>query len=170
MKAYRRAMLHRKLARDIDTNVLNRLAATNNVNQSEGNEILANQRLRRPTSPHLSIYKPQITWYGSGLNRLTAVVLSGSLYLFGFAYLAAPALGWHLETQSLVAAVASWPAPAKVAAKLTLAMPFFYHALNGIRHLAWDLGYGFKNVTVMRTGWTVVGLSAVATLYYAFIG
>jgi succinate dehydrogenase (ubiquinone) cytochrome b560 subunit len=53
-------------------------------------EILAKQRLNRPVAPHLSIYKPQITWYGSALNRVTGVALSGAFYAFGALYLIAP--------------------------------------------------------------------------------
>ncbi|KAH7135357.1 mitochondrial succinate dehydrogenase cytochrome b560 subunit C [Dendryphion nanum] len=148
--------------------VQRRLAATQTLKASEGNEILIKQRVQRPVSPHLAIYRPQITWYGSAFNRLTGVVLSGGLYLFGIAYLAAPALGWHLETQSLVAAVAAWPVAVKVAVKGFVALPFFYHSLNGFRHLAWDLGIGFKNKVVIQSGWTVVGLTVVSTLYYTF--
>ena len=86
-----------------------RLAATESISSSQSQEALAKQRLQRPVSPHLGIYRPQITWIASSLNRVTGITLSGSLYLFGFAYLAAPTLGWHLETQSMVAAVAAWP-------------------------------------------------------------
>jgi succinate dehydrogenase (ubiquinone) cytochrome b560 subunit len=143
-----------------------RLATT----KAEAAEILSKQRLQRPVSPHLAIYKPQITWYGSGLNRLTAVILSGSLYLFGFAYLAAPITGWHMETQSMVAAVAAWPLAVKMGLKAFFAFPFFYHSYNGLRHLAWDLGVGFKNATVARTGWTAIGLTVVTALYYTFAG
>ncbi|KAF1994247.1 mitochondrial succinate dehydrogenase cytochrome b560 subunit C [Amniculicola lignicola CBS 123094] len=129
-------------------------------------EILVKQRLHRPVSPHISIYRPQITWYASGLNRVTGVILSGSLYLFGIAYLAAPALGWHLETQSMVAAVAAWPAFVKVGLKAFFAFPFFFHSFNGLRHLAWDFGVGFANKTVIRSGWTAVGLTVASALYY----
>jgi succinate dehydrogenase (ubiquinone) cytochrome b560 subunit len=147
-----------------------RLAATEHVSKTQAHEILAKQRLHRPVSPHLAIYRPQITWYSSGLNRVTAVVLSGSLYLFGFAYLAAPYTGWHLETQSMVAAVAAWPVAVKMGVKAFFAAPFFFHCVNGLRHLAWDLGYGFKNQQVIRTGWSAVALAAVGTVYYTFIG
>jgi succinate dehydrogenase (ubiquinone) cytochrome b560 subunit len=139
------------------------------TSQADSAEILAKQRLNRPVSPHLSIYKPQITWYASSLNRVTGVILSGSLYLFGFAYLAAPYTGWHLETQSMVAAVAAWPVAAKIALKSFFAWPFFFHSFNGIRHLTWDLGLGFKNAQVIRTGWTAVALTAVSALYYTFL-
>ncbi|KAH9882314.1 hypothetical protein J1614_000550 [Plenodomus biglobosus] len=147
-----------------------RLAATHNTSHSDAASILAKQRTLRPVSPHLSIYKPQITWYGSALNRVTAIALSGSLYVFGFAYLAAPYTGWHLETASMVAAVAAWPMAVKVGLKAFFAFPFFYHSLNGLRHLAWDVGVGFKNTTVARTGWGVVGLTLVTGLYYTFLG
>ncbi|KAH7071400.1 mitochondrial succinate dehydrogenase cytochrome b560 subunit C [Paraphoma chrysanthemicola] len=143
--------------------VQRRVASTTS---NEAAEILAKQRLNRPVSPHLSIYKPQITWYGSALNRVTAIILSGSFYIFGFAYLAAPYTGWHLETQSMVAAVAAWPAAVKIGLKSFFAFPFFYHSINGLRHLAWDLGVGFKNTQVIRTGWTAVGLTVACSLYY----
>ncbi|KAJ4377940.1 hypothetical protein N0V83_000770 [Neocucurbitaria cava] len=143
-----------------------RLAAT----QAEASEILAKQRLQRPVSPHLTIYKPQITWYGSALNRLSGIMLSAPLYLFGFAYLAAPTLGWHLETQSMAAAVAGWSATSKILLKSYFALPFFYHSLNGLRHLSWDLGTGFKNQTVIRTGWSVAALTVASSVYYIFMG
>ncbi|EFQ89104.1 hypothetical protein CFE70_006461 [Pyrenophora teres f. teres 0-1] len=147
-----------------------RLAATGNASQSEAAQILAKQRLNRPVSPHLAIYRPQITWLASSLNRITGIVLSGSLYLFGIAYLVAPYTGWHLETQSMVATVAAWPAAVKAGLKAFYAFPFFFHSLNGLRHLAWDVGVGFKNQQVIRTGWGVVGLTAVMGLYYTFAG
>jgi succinate dehydrogenase (ubiquinone) cytochrome b560 subunit len=103
-------------------------------------------------------------------HRLTGILLSVPLYLFGFAYLAAPTLGWHLETQSMVAAVASWPLIAKITAKAYFAFPFFFHAINGVRHLSWDFGVGFKNKTVIQTGFTTVGLAAALGLYYTFLG
>lgn len=145
-----------------------RLAATEAASQDTAQEILRKQRLNRPVSPHLSIYRPQITWYASSLNRITGITLSGSLYLFGLAYLAAPYTGWHLETASMVAAVAAWPTAAKVALKSFFAFPMFFHSFNGVRHLLWDVGIGFTNQQVIRTGWSVVGLTVVTSLYYVF--
>jgi succinate dehydrogenase (ubiquinone) cytochrome b560 subunit len=68
----------------------------------------------------------------------------------------------------MVAAVAAWPVWAKVSAKIAIGMPFFYHCVNGLRHLAWDVGLGFSNKAVMQTGWVAVAASATLTLYYAF--
>ena len=139
------------------------------TSQAEADKILADQRLKRPVSPHLTIYRPQITWYLSGLNRITGVALSGGLYLFSMAYLVAPALGWHLESASLVAAFGSLPVVAKVLLKSLVSLPFTLHSFNGIRHLFWDVGKGFQNKQVIETGWTVVGLTVATSLLLAVL-
>jgi succinate dehydrogenase (ubiquinone) cytochrome b560 subunit len=120
-------------------------------------------------SPHLGIYKPQITWYGSALNRVTGVTLSGAFYVFGLSYLIAPAFGWHVESASLAASFAAWPAALAIFAKLVASFPFTYHSFNGLRHLMWDMGKGISNKQVQVTGWTVVGLSVVTSFVLALI-
>lgn len=127
-------------------------------------EILRKQRLSRPVAPHLTIYQPQVTWVLSGLNRLTGVTLSGALYVFGLAYLAAPVLGWNLTSAAMAASFAKWPVFLKVFAKMGLALPFTFHSFNGLRHLAWDTGSNLTNRQVWITGWTVVGVSIVSAL------
>ena len=39
----------------------------------------------------------------------------------------------------------------------------FFHLTNGIRHLLWDLGWGFEIQKVYLTGWIVVGMSCLLT-------
>ncbi|KAK5747149.1 cytochrome b subunit of succinate dehydrogenase, Sdh3p [Elasticomyces elasticus] len=147
-----------------------RLAATQSMNERDaGTEILAKQRLSRPVSPHLSIYRPQITWYLSILNRITGITLSGGFYIFGAAYLVAPYVGWHLESAVLAAAFAKWPAILKIGTKALVALPFTFHSFNGIRHLFWDVGSMLTNKQVNQTGWTVVGLTGVASLLIALL-
>ena len=147
------------------TSASSRLAATTTVSADQAqNEILAAQRRNRPISPHLSIYKPQVTWILSGLNRVTGLMLSGPFYLFGLAYLAAPVLGWHLESASIAAAFASWPMIAKIGVKSFFAFPFTFHSFNSLRHLVWDTGSQFSNKQVIVSGWTAVGLSVVSAL------
>lgn len=143
-------------------------ANTTSVSADEAYKLLAEQRTHRPVSPHLGIYKPQVTWIPSAMNRITGSILSGGLYLFGFAYLVAPALGWHLESASMAAAVAAWPIAAKVATKFLLAWPFTFHSFNGLRHLAWDTGSTMTNKQVIVTGWTVIGISFVTALGLTF--
>lgn len=127
---------------------MTRPAATQSTSQDAGYEILVAQRKNRPVAPHLSIYRPQITWFASALNRITGCTLSGTFYIFGSAYLVAPLFGWHLESASLAAAFAAWPVAAKVATKMFFAWPFTFHCFNGVRHLVWDMGYEFKNQQV----------------------
>lgn len=146
-----------------------RPATTSSVTTSTGQEILASQRLQRPISPHLGIYRPQITWYASAFNRITGAVLSGGMYAFGAAYLVAPLFGWHLESASLAASFAALPVVAQVLFKGIVAFPFTFHSFNGIRHLVWDTGATITNQQVIYTGWTVVGLSVASALALTFI-
>lgn len=140
-----------------------------NPDTKDPTQILARQRLNRPVSPHLAIYRPQITWYASMTHRITGSVLSGGLYVFASAYLVAPLFGWHLESASLAAAFGSLPVLAKFGIKLTTALPFTFHAFNGVRHLVWDLGKELTNKQVIKTGWTVVGLSVSSAVLLALL-
>ena len=67
----------------------------------------------------------------------------------------------------MAAGFASWPVAAKVLTKFAVAFPFTFHSFNGIRHLMWDLTMQFKNQQVIRTGWTVVGISTATALWLA---
>ncbi|XP_062413822.1 succinate dehydrogenase cytochrome b560 subunit, mitochondrial [Pungitius pungitius] len=53
-------------------------------------------------------------------------------------------------------------------AKLALIFPASFHTYNGIRHLCWDLGKGFRIPEVYRSGYTVIGLSIVTSIAVAF--
>ncbi|KAE8349289.1 hypothetical protein BDV28DRAFT_141533 [Aspergillus coremiiformis] len=142
---------------------------TSTSKTSDPTKLLAQQRLNRPVSPHLSIYRPQITWIGSSFHRITGFALSGALYLYATAYLVSPLLGLHLESASIAAAFATLPIAAKVILKSTMALPFTFHCMNGVRHLVWDLGKGITNQQVIKSGWAVVGLSVLSALALAFL-
>ena len=104
------------------------------------------------------------------MNRITGSILSGAFYIFGFGYLVQPVLGLHwFESPSMVAAAAAMPLLAKIPLKFFMAFQLTYHSFNGIRHLVWDTGRQFTNQQVIRTGWFVMGLSAVTAGLLAFI-
>ncbi|KAL0082999.1 succinate dehydrogenase flavoprotein subunit 3 SDH3 [Phycomyces blakesleeanus] len=130
-------------------------------------EILRQQRKVRPVSPHLEIYQPQITWYLSGLHRITGAAIGGGFYLGALGYLAAPALGYPIDAATVVSAAASAPVALKVLAKGTIAFPFVFHSLNGIRHLAWDVTKFIDIKSVYTTGYAVLAGTAVGTAYLA---
>ncbi|KAJ6010431.1 Succinate dehydrogenase cytochrome b556 subunit [Penicillium sp. IBT 35674x] len=129
--------------------------------------LVVEQRLRRPVSPHLSIYRPQITWVPSMLTRITGIALSGGLYLYSTAYLVSPVTGWDIGSESLVAAFSNLPPWAQIAVKLGIALPFVFHSFNGVRILVWDTGRMYTNRQVNWGGWMVVGSSGVCALLLA---
>ncbi len=115
----------------------------------------------RPLSPHLQVYRWQISSTLSILHRLTGVALSfGSLAL----------VGWLLALATGQAAYAqvTW-ALASLPGQLLLvgwSFCFFYHLCNGLRHLAWDAGYGFDKAVARKSGIAVVGAAGVLTLAF----
>ncbi|KAH7323885.1 succinate dehydrogenase cytochrome b subunit [Rhexocercosporidium sp. MPI-PUGE-AT-0058] len=144
-----------------------RPVATQKMTPADSYKILVEQRKKRPTSPNLGIYKPQITMVMSALNRITGITVAVPFYLFSLAYLASPLTGMHLDSASLVAAFGALPVAAKVGLKFAAALPFTFHSFNGLRHLTWDTGKAFNNATVIKTGWTCVVATVVSTLYLA---
>ncbi|KAH6893021.1 hypothetical protein B0T10DRAFT_481277 [Thelonectria olida] len=146
-----------------------RTAVSAAISQAEGQKILADQRLSRPVSPHLGIYKIEQTWFGtSAWTRITGTVLSGSLYLYMGAYLAAPLAGLHIETASLVTALSTAPVFLKGGLKFALGFPFAYHALAGVRHLVYDAGKGFPKATIIKSDKILWASSIVGGLILAF--
>ncbi|OJD11952.1 succinate dehydrogenase, cytochrome b556 subunit [Emergomyces pasteurianus Ep9510] len=132
-------------------------------------DLLRKQRLNRPTSPNLSIYRPQITSVLSLLHRNTGLAVSGGFYLFFAAYVASPWLGWHIDSASMATSFETLPLAAKVFLKTTVTLPFTFHCFNGVRHLVWDSGRALGNKQVIKSGWAVVGLSISCALLLGFL-
>lgn len=103
------------------------------------------------------------------MNRITGTILSGGIYVFFAAYAVAPIMGWPLDSATLAAAFGGLPMAAKIGVKASVAFPFTYHSWNGVRHLIWDTGKMLDIKDVYRSGYLVFGLTAVSTLYLAFI-
>ncbi|KAF4120661.1 succinate dehydrogenase (ubiquinone) cytochrome b560 subunit [Geosmithia morbida] len=142
---------------------------TEKATPTEGNEILARQRLNRPVSPHLGIYKLNQTWLGhSAWTRITGCTLSGAAYAYFAAYLVSPLLGWHLESASVAAAFSALPVVVAGGIKLALSFPFTYHFINGVRHLIFDIGKGFTKKEIVRGEIALWSLSLVGSLFLAF--
>ncbi|CAF0988294.1 unnamed protein product [Rotaria sordida] len=101
-------------------------------------------KYKRPVSPHVLIYKFPLQVWSSGFHRFTGVVLNGMLYTAG--PLAFLATGHSAEILNYINSmdIPSWFI---LSVKLFIAWPLSYHAINGIRHLAWDMGKGFENYT-----------------------
>lgn len=143
-------------------------SSTIKVSHEQENEILIAQRKNRPVSPHLTIYQPQITWYLSSLHRITGVAMAGAFYALTCGYAATSLLSIPFDSTTIVSTFAALPVAAKVFAKATMAFPFAFHALNGIRHLVWDFGKELTIPGVYRTGYLVLAGTALLGSYLAF--
>ena len=115
----------------------------------------------RPTSPYMlgQYYRLQLTSFTSFLHRVTGVYLAlGIVPLVGWLAAAAAGPTWFACAQD----VASSLIGRTLLFLWTVA--FFYHLLNGVRHLAWDAGWGFELPTAYRTGYAVLIVSAILTV------
>lgn len=115
----------------------------------------------RPLSPHLSIYRWPVTMTLSILHRASGVALSFGFILLALWLYAAAEGG---ETHERLAAVLR--SAGGRAGLVALSFAFFYHLANGIRHLAWDLGYGFEIRQANASSWAVILSTLVLTLLY----
>lgn len=112
-----------------------------------------------PLSPHLSVYKPQLTSVLSILHRATGVSLAlGSLLvcIWLVAILAGP--DYFNAIQSIIR---SWLGQIVLFA---WSWALIYHLCNGIRHLCWDIGLGLNIKDTYKSGWAVLSTSIASTL------
>lgn len=113
----------------------------------------------RPLSPHISIYRKQITSVLSILHRITGVALYvGLALLIVFLCVVAYSPENYTMLHRLLASVLG---------RLFLfgwTFAFYFHFFNGVRHLFWDMGKGFDIPLVNKTGWIVLILSVLASL------
>ena len=117
----------------------------------------------RPLSPHLQVYRPQITSVLSITHRATGIALAGGAVLLTYWLMSATYGPDAFSTAQAV--LGSW------FGKLVLwGMTFslFYHLGNGIRHLAWDVGWGYELDKMRMSGWLTV-IFAVAMTVLALV-
>jgi succinate dehydrogenase / fumarate reductase cytochrome b subunit len=105
---------------------------------------------QRPLSPHLQVYRWQITMVMSILHRASGVALAVAAFAVS---------GWLLAVAgggTRYGLVHGWlTSPVGLAAVSLAGLALLYHWLNGIRHLLWDVGWGFEIPRVYRSGYTV---------------
>ena len=115
-------------------------------------------KVERPLSPHLGVYRFQITMTMSILHRITGVGLGlGTLLMAWWLIALAVGPGAFDMVQDVVG---GWFGRLIL---LGFTASLVYHFFNGIRHLAWDLGLGFALPTMRASGWTVVALTLIVT-------
>jgi succinate dehydrogenase / fumarate reductase, cytochrome b subunit len=113
----------------------------------------------RPLSPHLQIYRPQLTSITSILTRITGNGVIVAVMLAVWWLLAASASEAHFALADAV--LTSWFGDLV----FTLALwAIWYHFLAGLRHLYFDAGHGLDVPTAEKLGWACIGLSVVLTV------
>lgn len=118
----------------------------------------------RPLSPHLTIYRPQLTSISSILTRITgnALLVGALLMVWWFA-----AAATSQETFALANAVlTSWFGDLVMLGSL---WAIWYHTLAGVRHLIWDNAIGLDLSTAEKLGWAVIIGSFALTAITALI-
>lgn len=105
----------------------------------------------RPLSPHLQIYKVQLTSFLSIMHRVSGLFLITALIglAAGLCTLAAGPL-WF---KKMIEFYQSWMGKMLI---LSWGISIFYHGFNGVRHLIWDVGYGYELLQVYKSGWSVL--------------
>ncbi len=118
---------------------------------------------QRPLSPHLQVYRPQITSVLSIFHRMMGVAMAMGAVLLIY-WLAAAAYGPEpfARAQGLFG---TWFGRLVL---FGLTFSLFFHLANGIRHLVWDMGFGFE-MPVLRASGVAVVISAMALTVLTWI-
>lgn len=124
---------------------------------------MSSPKFERPLSPFM-MYRWQYTNTLSILHRATGCALTVGLLLFVY-WLVAAASG----ADAYASAQAVFAHPVTRILLVAFSFAFFYHLLNGVRHLVWDAGHGFDKSTARNSGRIVVIGSVVFTAILWFL-
>jgi len=117
----------------------------------------------RPLSPHLTIYRPQMSSISSILVRITGVSLALGFILIIIWLLAASTNVYYFDCINSI--LTSWFG---IIVLIGSVWALCYHSLGGIRHLIWDMGFGFDLKIADRLGWMVIIGSFVLTIFVVY--
>lgn len=113
----------------------------------------------RPLSPHLQIYRWQITMLMSIAHRITGIALAvGTLLLVWWLVALAAGPAAFAQAQGFIG---SWFG---LLLLFGWSVALFYHLCNGIRHLVWDAGRGFEISSMYASGYAVLAATAALTV------
>ena len=115
--------------------------------------------VRRPLSPHLQVYTPQLTSILSIMNRVTGIATSVGTAMLVW-WLVAASQG--PDSYATVTGFIRSPVGLFVMFGWTAAL--FYHFFAGIRHLTWDAGYGYDLPQTHASGWATVIATVLSTV------
>ena len=126
--------------------------------------MIDSNRVKRPLSPHLTIYRPQFTSVLSILHRITGIALIITVILI-VAWFVAVALGSYYF--NLIDTIFDF-----FLVRLILACSIWatwYHTCTGIRHLVWDAGYWLEEKWINPSAYLVLITSCLLTSFTLYI-
>ncbi|XP_018327273.1 uncharacterized protein LOC108738376 [Agrilus planipennis] len=121
-----------------------------------------NMRLGRPMSPHLSIYKTQLTSMLSLAHRTTGIWLMVYTWILAF--------GSHvIDLPQFIEFLhgVNFPAILIIVLKFILSFPLSYHLSNGLRHFFWDMGAMLDLKKVYSSGYAMLAASCAGSAFCA---
>jgi len=122
-------------------------------------------RGNRPLSPHLQVYKPQMTSVMSVFHRATGIGNSAGAILVAWWFIAAATGAGAFDF--INGLLTSWLGHLVL---LGFVFSVCYHLCNGLRHLMWDAGYGFELDQVKTTGIVAVSAAGLMALGLLLVG
>lgn len=121
-------------------------------------------RGNRPLSPHLSVYRFQMSMFTSIVHRITGVGLTLGAFMIVWWFLAASSGPEYFAVAD--GFLTSWFGALILIASL---WALSYHFCNGIRHLVWDTGRGLGKDTAFKSGVAVLVGSVILTILILLI-
>ena len=119
-----------------------------------------------PISPHLQIYKPQITSLLSITHRITGFGLNLALILLSL-WIISFGLGSDVYANFVTIFETIF---VKIVVYF-IVLGISYHALNGIRHILWDFGFMISNKAALVSGLVIIFTSVILSFLISnFIG
>ena len=113
-----------------------------------------------PLSPHLQIYKPQITSLLSISHRISGIALNFVLVILVLGLLCVTLGESYFEL--LISLINSFPI--KIIIFLAI-LGFSYHFLNGIRHIIWDFGFLLGSRSSAIFGYFIIATCIISSIF-----
>lgn len=120
----------------------------------------------RPLSPHLQVWRWHVTLAASILHRVAGVAIYGGLLIL---------TGWVFALNAGPGAFAAYAgalaSPVGLVVLFLITLALLFHLANGVRHLFWDVGFGFRPTTADATAWGafLFAAAANAALWFALL-
>ena len=121
--------------------------------------------VRRPMSPHLQVYRWPITMATSILHRVSGCAVAVGTLLLTWWLVAAATSNQAFDT-------VQWfiGSPVGLFCLFGWTVALMYHFFNGIRHLAWDVGFGFEKQEYTLSSWAVLIATGTSSVLIWVVG